>query len=423
MKFLFLLLLLFSCSSHNQTKTESNLKLIKIGYLFDSEKGNWILNQSILIHDGIITEVNPAKLPAGTIIIDYSDKFVIPGLIDLHTHIALEDPTYAKDFSKGLDEFFRRTPQNARLELAQKRGQSLIRHGFTSIRDLGNQGRITPNELKNSMLKIQGPRLFSSGPGFVPKNGQFPEGTSKEVLKEEYYLLTKSPELTFGHHLSTGADLLKLYSDEDPNKSFASLKILKKWVKFAHKKGLKVSTHAALTKGIELAIKSDSDTIEHGTDITSKQIKMMKNKEMILVPTHAQVLFLKPELKKYLSDHNKIVVDKNCKNMREAIKNGVRVGFGSDNYFSLERENIEFGKATLKILISYRECGIEEKEILKMATSVAGMAIGKENVLGYLKAGYYADFLVLNHDPLKDLNTLENPDSIYLGGTKVLMDK
>jgi imidazolonepropionase-like amidohydrolase len=419
MKFTYLLIFLLSCSSLNQVKIEKKYTLFKIGHLFDSVKGEWILNQSILVKNGLITEMNPGSIPEDTDVIDYSHQFVIPGLIDLHTHIALEDPTYARDFSKGLDEFFRKTSQDQRMRLAEKRGQSLIRHGFTSIRDLGNQGRITPNELRKLWKKEQGPRVFSSGAGFVPRNGQFPEGTSVEVLKEEYYLLTQTPDLTFGHHIATGADLLKLYSDEDPNKSFASLQVLKKWVRYAHKKGLKVATHAALTKGIELAIKSNTDTIEHGTDITEEQLKKMKKKGMILVPTHAQVLFLNPELNKYYSEHNKIVVEKNCKNIRSAVKNDVEIGFGSDNYFSLERENIEFGKANLKILLSYKDCGVGSREILMMATSVASKALGMEKLIGNLSIGHYADFILLNNDPLEDLKRLENPKSIYFGGVKI----
>jgi imidazolonepropionase-like amidohydrolase len=298
-----------------------------------------------------------------------------------------------------------------------------VEHGFTTIRDLGNQGRITPHELKNLWNESIGPRVFSSGAGFVPKNGQFPLGTSESVMKEEYYLLTSHPKTTFGHHQSTGADLLKIYADEDPNPSYASLKILKQWVRFAHQNGMKVATHAILPKGIDLAINSETDTLEHGTEITSKQLKRMKKKGIVFVPTNAQALFLRNELKDFEVPHNKVVVNKNCMNTRKAIDYKIPTAFGSDNYFSLENRNISFGAGTMIILMSLLDCGLKSEEILKMATSEASKALGKEKELGVLIPGAFADFVVLDHDPLQDLSILKSPKAIYKGGVKVLLGK
>lgn len=405
MKYLLLLLIvLASCSG---LRKEAPYLAIHCGHLFDSEKGIWLKRQTLLIRDGVIEAINPSSLPERTVEIDHSREFIIPGLIDAHSHVFLEDPTYTGDFAKGLREFMANHSDEERKNLGEKRLQSLLKSGFTSVRDLGNQGGV-----QISGINSGGTRLFSSGPGFAPSEGQLPPGTPVELLRKEYLSLAGDPPRTFLY------DLVKVYADEDPNPNIARVEDIRKWVNWARAKGLKVAAHAILSPGIEVAISGGVDTLEHGTFVSDEQLKFMKKKSIIFVPTYADFLFLKPALKIHSKSHTRNVTGRTCSNIRRARALGVELAFGSDNYFSLESKGVSFGEGTLEILLGYPDCGLTPDEVIRSATFIAAKTMGKENVTGVLKAGAFADFIVLKKNPSDSLEILRDPEAVYQNGIR-----
>ena len=381
MKVFLLLVLILGCS---HVVTVEKFTLVKCGYLLETENGTWSKDQTLLLEDGIIFERNPKIIPAAATIVDYSDKYIIPGLIDAHTHVFLEDPTMGDDFSKGLLSFIKNTTDEERMEIGKKRLLSLQHSGFTSVRDLGNQGQV---DVLN--LKVKGSRLYSSGPGFSPRWGQFPPGTPEEILRKEYLNMNQDPPVIFPY------PLIKLYADEEPNTTITDLNLLRKWVDWAHKHSLKVAAHAILKKGISAALLANVDTIEHGTEATPGQLKGMAERNIILVPTYS------------------------CKLIKSSGNLNVETAFGSDNYFSREKEGIVFGEATLEMLIAFQKCGLSGGEILRMATISAAKTLGMEKKIGQLNRGAFADFIVMNKNPEKDLNELKFPVAIFQNGMKV----
>ncbi len=371
---------------------------MKCGYLLDSTNMTWLKDQTILIRDGKIVELNPLRIPPGTRKLDYSSHYIIPGLIDAHSHVFLNDPTMGQDFSKGLLEFLNKTSKEERIKLGKKRLNSLAWSGFTTVRDLGNMGTIRREELPKS-----GANIYTSGAGFTPDAGQFPAGT-KDSFGEYLPLKGNFPsEYSF--------DLVKIYADEEPNPIIADQKIFSEWVKAARAKGLKVSAHAILRKGIKVAIAGNVDTIEHGTEIKASDLHEMKKKGIIFVPTYAEVLFKKPEFK--------LNAEKTCHNIRTASRMGVKIAFGSDNYFSLEEKKISFGEGTLDILLAYRRCGLTPMEILKIATSNASETISSSSMAGKISIGSSGDFIVLKENPGVNLEELKRPIAVYLRGQKI----
>lgn len=384
---------------------------VKVGHLFESQKGDWLKDQVLLLDRDKITEVNPRKVPEGIPVIDLSDFFVVPGLIDAHTHLFLEDPTLGIDFSQGLSQFHHTKSLLERIKIAKVRSSSLMDFGITSVRDLGNDGGAT-------LLNWQGEvRLFSSGGGHTPIRGQFPISASQKSIEAEYNIFSDEAFKKISQHLFP---VLKLYADEEPNIHITDKELLKKWVTEGRKLGFNVSVHAMLPQSIENAIYAHPHTIEHGDEINEVQLKKIKDQNIIWVPSTANTVLLHPKRKnlKKVPGDIKPGLDKTCKNVKLAHKLGVKMAFGSDNYFSLEKEGISFGEGTIDSLLYFKNCGLLPKDILQLATSWAAEALGQKE-LGSFYPGSYADFVVYRQDPLKDLQQLKSPVQVYKGGRKV----
>jgi imidazolonepropionase-like amidohydrolase len=399
-----LLLLLLSCAGLSEKK---GAVAIHCGHLFDSEKGIWLKRQTLLIQDGVIVAVNPPRLPGEVKEIDYSQEYIIPGLIDAHTHVFLEDPTFTADFAMGLQKFMETHSDESRKLIGENRLRSLLHSGFTSVRDLGNQGG-----LELSSVKQDGARLFSSGPGFSPRDGQLPAGAPAQLLRKEYRSLSDEVPQNFRF------DLVKVYADEDPNPHVARIEDIRKWVNWAHQHNLKVAGHAILKPGIDVAINAGVDSLEHGSFATQSHLQKMKEKGIIFVPTNADSLFLLPSLNFLAKPHTRDVTNRNCKNIHMARKTGVALAFGSDNYFSTEKWGVSFGSGTLEILLGYKNCGLAPLEILQAATFVAAKTMGKEKIVGSLSEGAFADLVVLPGNPSEDIELLRKPVAVYLNGIR-----
>ncbi len=403
-----ILIISFICFEKNAYSQDV---LVKAGHVFDPVTGSWLHGQLLEIKSGKIKAISKIKKENKQKVIDLGDYYIVPGLIDAHTHLFLSDPTFEKDFSKGLLEFVSKTSLKDRIALGERRGHSLLMKGFTAVRDLGNSGRIDPR-----MIRKPTPRIYSSGPGHVPKWGQFPPGTSEKIILQEYERL--SPEVikrldNFNHAT------VKLYADEEPNHTLTSPEVLKEWVSRAHANNLKVAVHGILPKAIQAAIDAKADSLEHGTNLDEVQMKQMASQKMYWVPSTGSKILTRPELTEIRPHHVSQELSLICSKIPKAKETGVELVFGSDNYFSLEKFGIDFGESTMEALIFLSECKVSPVDILRMATLHAGELIG-DKALGDLKFGSYADFVVYKKDPLNDLAILKSPYKVFKAGQEVL---
>lgn len=393
MKYLLALFLLFS--------SELWAQAFKIGYLFDARNAEWKKDQLLIVEDGVITAVNPQKLDPKFKVIDLSKKWIIPGLIDAHTHLFLNDQTFAQDFSLGLKAWVNRDKET-KMNLALRRARQMSEMGFTLARDLGNQGEMSAEDIK----KISAQILFtSSGAGYSPELGQLPKNSNRE-LSIEYRKM--SSDLS-NHH----EPLVKLYADEEPNHHFANPKDLVRLTQSAHKKKKLVAVHAILPQGIELALKSGADTLEHGTYISDEQLKKLSQTAMIFVPTNSESLFLNPLRKRYYTEELANDFKRICQNIKRAQQMNISVAFGSDHYFDFNGEN--FGENLLEMLASYKKCGMTNNQILRMATYTSAHTQNQFKV-GELTLGYLANFNVYAESPALDFSNLKKVESIYRMG-------
>jgi imidazolonepropionase-like amidohydrolase len=384
--------------------------IVRAGHVFDPVTGQWQKNQQLEIKSGKISSITKVIKENNQKVINLGDFYIVPGLIDAHTHLFLSDPTFEQDFSKGLLQFVTSTSHKDRKNLGEKRARSLLMKGFTAVRDLGNDGRLNKHDINSDL------RIYSSGPGHVPKWGQFPPGTPDKIIFQEYERINPNTlkQLDDFKHIT-----VKIYADEEPNETLTSPEVLKEWVKKAHENNLKVAVHGILPKAIQAAIDAKADSLEHGTALNESQMKQMAAQKMVWVPSMGSKVLTRPELKTIKPHHVSKELDLTCSKISKAKEMGVKIAFGSDNYFSLEKSGISFGESTLEALLFLSECNVSSSEILKMATLHAAELIGDKSV-GDLKVGSYADFVVYKKDPLKDLTVLKSPYKVFKAGQEVL---
>ena len=395
MKLLILFILSFSFNLKAQ--------VFKVGYLFDSQNARWIKDQVLVVKDGIIVEMNPREFDSDLSVIDLSGQWVIPGLIDSHTHLFLNDETFSYDFSVGLKKWVNKD-KDVKMALAFKRARQMKEAGFILARDLGNQGQVGEDDISS----IKDILVVSSGAGFAPQLGQLPPNSPKELSIEYRKLsdgLAKHPY-----------PIVKLFADEEPNHQFAKLEDLKTFTTIAHQQNKLVAVHAILEKGIELALASGADTLEHGSFMTEDQLLKLASTSMIFVPTNYQTLFLNPKRKTYFHEDSAKDFKHNCSNIRKAHRLGIPIAFGSDHYFDFPNEH--FGENLIEILIGLKKCGLTNNELLKLATFNSAHT---QNVyrVGKLAPGYLAHFNVYKKSPALDLMNLLKIEMIYRDGKLV----
>lgn len=379
--------------------------LVKADHVLDPNTGTWF-KKDFLVREGRVVEINPKVLRSQVDVIDLKNLYIVPGFIDAHTHLFLDDPTYGENFSNGLLTFYQSHYKRNRLDLGRARSKSLLKSGFTAVRDLGNDGG-------NLLTSLNHVRFYSSGAGHSPKLGQFPPGTPDNIIFDEYARLNRESL----SKLSTNKNkLIKIYADEDPNPTLIDSDTLKKWVERSHQLGIKVAAHAILPKSIDIAIEAGVDSLEHGTNVNEAQLRRMADKNITWVPSTAGAIMLENKFKRIRPAHLEKEMELICKNLQKAQKLGVRVAFGSDNYYSLEKFGVSFGAATIEALIFYKNCGISNLEILRSATINA--AYVTDTSLGRLELNSFADFIVFSSDPLRNIEALRRPSRVFKGGVQ-----
>jgi len=356
---------------------------------------------------------------------DLRGLLLTPGLIDLHTHLFIEDRTSGEDFSRELLRIARE-PVRRRSQEARLRALSMLRSGITSIRDLGNSGRFLDAALAREIEARPGagPRLHFSGPGIAAGEGQFPAGTALKITSTEYVFLSSGDqaETTVGELAARGAKLIKVFSDNDPNPGKLTGESLSALVRSAHARGLRVAGHSTDAAGAARAVEAGVDTLEHGYALNVDTLRLMKERGTFLIPTD-----FSREVCESLARGNPEPLFHPCTRyqtvrgarLRQARDLGVRIAFGSDMYYRLPGESGQRGPASLQTLIAYVEEGLTPLEALRAATSEAARALGTED-LGAIRPGALADLAAFAGDPLRDIRDILRPRFVMKGGALVL---
>ena len=380
--------------------------------------------QTIIIRDGVIDSVQagfvePSTLGSDVAVVDLSDRFVLPGLIDTHVHIAVElGPDYK------LSRVTQSDADKALSGAAYARRTLLA--GFTTVRDLSSDGAAV-FALRDAIAagKVPGPRMLVAGNAIWATGHQ--AGFRPEVLAlfdttadcDGPYDCRRAVRAQIGR----GADVIKIHAtgavlSEAKSGVGRQLKDdeFQEIVETAHMLGRRVAAHAHAAEGINAALRAGVDSIEHGTFLDAQSIRLFKKSGAYLVPTLMAGLAL-AKMSDSTSGLSKAERDKAGlvgRQMREstanAYKAGVRIAFGTDSGVSPHGANGD----EFALLVA---AGMTPMDAIRAATVDAAALLDVGAEVGSIEPGKAADIVATSRDPLADVEALTAIDFVMRAGT------
>ena len=389
--------------------------VIKAGQLFDSEKGVFLTNQQILVRGKNIVQVGATvTAPAGARVVDLSAYTVLPGLIDAHTHLLNLEHPKGNISTEGIKQItIEGLPLRALHGAA--RARTFIDAGITTVRDLGNSGLFGDVALRQAIDdgSVEGPRMIVSGPGLSPIGGQFP-GLLPEwqnIASQEYRIVHNAADAADAvrENVTLGARVIKIYSNNTPNPGSFSDAELAAIVESAKRHGVRVAAHATSDDAVWRAAKAGVNSIEHAYRVSDSTLSLMAKNGVMLVPTDLDTLsvehylrqtgeYTDAKFKQFLG-----TIEPQADRVRRAMKAGVTIAAGSDNYIDM---GVPQGQAAKRNLFAYRNA-MTTVQILQAATINDAKLLGMEGRIGVIKAGAFADIIAIDGDPEKDFGSIE----------------
>jgi len=401
----------------------AQVTVVRAGRLIDPDSGTVLTNQVIMIKDGKVQAVGrELALPADAKVIDLSNKTVLPGLIDCHTHVA-DGQSDGEPFN-----VLRKTASQIVLESVPN-ARAMLVSGFTTVRDVGTYRALNDIALRDAIARgdVIGPRMFVAGAyititgGAGAMTGQAPdiqlpwdlhygEANSPWEVRQKVRLLAHD-----------GVDLIKMLSTgavlthgSNPASVEFTEEELQAGVDEANHFGLRVAVHAHAAQGIRNAILAGAASVEHAELVDDEIIALAKQRGTYLVMDIYDEECIQAGAKTGQTPADFLQHDADLgriqrENFGKSVRAGVKMAFGTDAGvcpYGTSGKQFAF-------MVKY---GMTPMQAIQAATSNAADLLGHANEVGSIKAGKYADLIAVNGDPLKDISLLERVEFVMKEG-------
>ena len=388
--------------------------VVRADRLLDVASGEIVENPVVVVRDGRIGAINPASVPDGAESYDLGDVTLVPGFIDLHTHLAFQ--LSPMSFTRRVTD----TPADFAYDAAHN-ARTTIMAGFTTVRDFGGDVTVALGHAVEER-DVPGPRVFPSRnslgitgghcdvTGFAPGIAErgVEDGVADgpwEVVEAVRYQIKHGATwiktcATAGVLSFEGPVGAQQYTEEE----------LVAMVEEAARHGVKVAAHAHGTEGIKAAVRAGVATIEHGSMLDDEAIALMVERGTYLVPTTylADAVAL-DQLPPPIRAKAEQVLPVARESVRRAIAGGVPIAFGTDAAVYPHGDNAK----EFAVLVGL---GMSELDALRSATTVAATVLDRDADLGQIAPGFRADIVALPGNPLEDITVTERPVFVMKDG-------
>ena len=383
---------------------------IRAGQLIDTVAGRTAGAQLIIVRDGVIADVGPdVPVPADARLIDLGAYTVLPGLMDAHTHLTIDqrnqDPLAELEHTAA-ERAFGAIP-NAR---------AVLLAGFTTVRDLGSYRALVDVALRDAIKRgdVIGPRMYVAGAYLTIAGGAGAvTGFAPDVILpwDLRYGAANSPsEVRERVRMLAGqrVDLIKMFAtgavlthNSNPAGREATPEELTAGADEARNFGLKLAVHAHGAEGIKAAIRAGAASIEHGTLMDDEGRALMKQHGTYLVPTLEVRDCVGTNYPPEFVAKAQQIMTAQLANFRKAVNAGVKIGFGTDIGVC------PFGTNAREFTLMV-ENGMTPMRAIQAATTADADLLGVSPQLGSITKGKLADIIAVRGDPLRDVRVLED---------------
>lgn len=399
----------------NIAVADGQVTVIRAGALFDGTSERLQQNMTVIVRDGRIAEVGrDLAVPEGAEVIDLSGWTLMPGLIDLHTHLSGDPEGIGRDRGAFVFQF----PERPAL-VGGKNARITLMAGFTTVREVGGSGT-TSQALRDAIAEglIPGPRIVAglslgtTGSHCDPMTGVQSPSVDRSGTRHMVFNGAEEARAAVREAVRRGADVIKvcatagvLSMSTDIGPAQMTPDELAAVVETARSLNRRTAAHAHGNVGILNAVRAGITTIEHGSIITDEIAREMRRQGTWLVPTRmafhavtemANAGLLPPgpaaktfEIGQYIDESH-----------RRAYRAGVNIAFGTDAGV------FEHGLNGREFRLMVDGIGMRPAETLVAATRNAADALGMLDTIGTVEAGKFADLVAVRGNPLEDIDLM-----------------
>lgn len=373
---------------------------------------------NVLVVDGKIAEVfgNTEVMPEADEVYDLNGKWLMPGMTDMHSHLNAETGLNKSSMTGALWRMVTPSPEKAMHFLCN--AQKTLNAGFTTVRNCGHVTYYTPEDVavRNAISKdvVVGPNIIACA-GFITMTCGHGDLSFPRYVRRlpEYNLGERcfdGPwEVVEGvrEKIRNGADFIKVMasggmgsSGDEPDWPNYTVEELRAIVEEAHALKRRTSAHTHCREASIRCIEAGIDTIEHGCGLSDDLCETMVKKGLFLIPTMRVVNICTSSKDPEEARKASLLIEDHNNAFKSALRTGVKMAYGTDTINALKH-----GENGLEIL-DLREGGMSSKHVFDCLTVNAAEALGKQDVTGLIKKGYNADLIVVEENPVDNIELL-----------------